>query len=1184
MNKKSNEDIIESIKYWFGQDNQNLVSNDNVMKFFGLLTICAIIPFATIDLIQERYLTFLFECIAILLFLSDIIHTRLQGPSLLLRSIVLIGIGTVILFLVHQKGVIGIFWSFPYVVFLHFTMPPRSAITINVFFLLGMAPLAFYAVSEAETYRVLITLGLSSSVASIFSIFQEQQKKSIIDSEGLYRNLIETTAAVAWEVDLASRKFTYISPQIVNISGYPEEQWTDFDFWAEHVHPDDREQAVDFCTAETAKGQDHILDYRMITADDRIIWLRDIVSVIMNQGKPDKLRGFFIDITERKKSEEALSKSNRTLKVLDQCNQVLLHATDEQQLLDDICKIIVKTGESRMAGVGLVEYDENKTVRMVAHHGYEHDYLTTADVNWRDDNERGQGPVGIAIRTGQPYITRDMNVDQVFSPWKEAALMRGYASNVVLPLIIGDKTLGVLLIYSSIKNAIDEDELDLLHNLSNNMAYGMMVLRTNKEQIQAKDKLKESEERFRTTYTDAAIGMALISMEHRYIDGNPAFCKMLGFSNEELAGKLTIDLTFPGDVDLSIEYHEKLRTGELDNYHIEKRYLHKHGHHIWTSLSVSLVREKGAAVYAIAQIQDITERKQFEEELKKLSHAVEATSSSVIITNSKGNIEYVNPRFSEITGYTKEEVMGQIPRFLLQSEETPDSVYADISKSLSTRGEWKGEFRSRKKDGNLFWDRATISSVKDAEGKITHYIGIQDDVTREYELTEQLSYQASHDALTGLINRREFERRTERLLAVIRQDKDEHALCFMDLDQFKIVNDTCGHAAGDELLRQLSQVLQGAVRHRDTLARLGGDEFGVLMEHCTLEHAHRVAASLQHAVQDFQFIWGEHSFMVGVSIGLVAITEVTQNITELMKNADAACYMAKDLGRNRIHVYQWDDDSLSQRHSEMQWVTRIPKALEQARFCLYAQSIVPLNNSTDKHYELLIRMNDPKGKLILPGTFMPSAERYNLMENLDRWVIEEAFFLLKEHPEFLEQIQFISINLSGQSLTKDTFQDFILKQFETNRIPGNKICFEITETTAISNLSVANLFINRMKELGCQFALDDFGSGLSSFGYLKRLSVDYLKIDGMFIKDIVDDPIDHAMVKSINEIGQVMGMQTIAEFVENDEIKGMLREVGVNFAQGYGIDKPLLFKELLERSKNVTNIRKLGNDNDLDIY
>jgi len=553
------------------------------------------------------------------------------------------------------------------------------------------------------------------------------------------------------------------------------------------------------------------------------------------------------------------------------------------------------------------------------------------------------------------------------------------------------------------------------------------------------------------------------------------------------------------------------------------------------------------------------------DELQKLSRAVESSSSAVYITDLEGSIEYINPKFTEITGYTKKDVENQ-PRGLLKSGKTSPKVYEELWKTISSGGDWKGELYNCKKDGSYYWARSSITSIRDQKGVISHYVAIQEDVTHEYELSEQLNYQASHDALTDLINRREFERRAERLLTTTKHEKSEHALCYLDLDQFKVVNDTCGHSAGDRMLSQLSSILKETVRHHDTLARLGGDEFGVLIEHCMLDDAHNVALTLQQAIQNYQFSWEGHSFKVGVSIGLVPITETTLNLGDLLKNADAACYMAKDLGRNRIHIYHDEDSEIAQRQGEMQWVTRINHALEENRFCLYAQTIAPLSSSTNEHYELLVRMIDEQGNIIPPGAFLPAAERYDLISKLDHWVIDQALTLLANNSNFLNKIDFISINLSGPSMTNPEILSFITRRLKESEVPSEKICFEVTETAAITHLNRATEFITTLKEFGCRFALDDFGSGLSSFGYLKNLPVDFLKIDGIFVKNIIDDAIDRAMVKSINEIGHVMGMETIAEFVENDEIKGMLREIGVNFAQGYGIAKPIPFEELLAKT------------------
>jgi diguanylate cyclase (GGDEF)-like protein/PAS domain S-box-containing protein len=687
---------------------------------------------------------------------------------------------------------------------------------------------------------------------------------------------------------------------------------------------------------------------------------------------------------------------------------------------------------------------------------------------------------------------------------------------------------------------------------------------SNKSLVEAQQKITKSEDNYSKLFNLSRDGYVIAKVGGEIINANPAFIDMLGYTKEDIYDVSWHKFTPTHWLEWELESQGKMlfERGFTDLY--EKEYIRKDGTVFPVQLQAFLLNkpEKTEEGIAAAFVRDISDRKQAENELQKLSRAVESSSSGVIITDHLGNIEYVNPKFTETTGYEKEEIIGQNPR-ILQSGENPDSIYDDLWQTIMSGDEWKGEFHNKKKDGSYYWARNSISGVKNADGEISNFICIQDDVTHEFELSEKLSYQASHDVLTGLINRHEFERRTERLLATLKHEKGTHALCFLDLDQFKVVNDTCGHIAGDEMLRQIGTLLQNTVRHRDTLARLGGDEFGVLMEHCSLDDAHRVATSILQAIQDFQFSWDDYSFKLGVSIGLVPISETSPNLTELLKNADTACYVAKDNGRNRIHVHDIDDAEIIQRHGEMQWVTRINKALQENRLCLYAQAIIPLDASSGKHYEFLIRMIDEQGKTIPPGAFLPAAERYNLISKIDHWVIEAVFDLLESNPTFLKQVDFCSINLSGQSLTDMSFQDHVIKKFTSSTIPPEKICFEITETAAIRNLSTATLFISKMKVLGCQFALDDFGSGLSSFGYLKNLTVDFLKIDGMFVKNIVDDPIDRAMVKSINEIGQVMGMKTIAEFVENDDIQNILHDIGVNFAQGYGVGKPVPSQDIL---------------------
>ncbi len=440
---------------------------------------------------------------------------------------------------------------------------------------------------------------------------------------------------------------------------------------------------------------------------------------------------------------------------------------------------------------------------------------------------------------------------------------------------------------------------------------------------------------------------------------------------------------------------------------------------------------------------------------------------------------------------------------------------------------------------------------------------------------ERFSYYATHDALTGLINRHEFDRRLTIALARTKTDKSKHAILYLDLDQFKIVNDTCGHIAGDELLRQLTLLLKNKIRDRDTLARLGGDEFGVLLDFCQLPQAKQIAEMLRETIQDFRFSWDDNIFSIGASIGLVAIDENSDNLTNILSTADTACYIAKERGRNRIHVYTQGNAELEKRKGEMQWVSTITKALEDDRFKLFYQPIVPVNQhrKIPNHVEILLSMISKDGKQIPPGAFIPAAERFNLMESVDIWVIQNALeYVIKYEQAKPDNPMMFSINLSGVSLSNDTVLAQIIDLIERFKLKPDTICFEITETAAIANLSNACIFIKELKHLGCQFSLDDFGSGLSSFAYLKNLPVNSIKIDGSFVKDINKDLMDFAFVKSINEIGHVMGMKTIAEFVENVSILKLLRDINVDLAQGYFIQRPAPLDELLQGQYRTSKV------------
>ncbi|MDE1164256.1 MAG: EAL domain-containing protein [Pseudomonas sp.] len=538
----------------------------------------------------------------------------------------------------------------------------------------------------------------------------------------------------------------------------------------------------------------------------------------------------------------------------------------------------------------------------------------------------------------------------------------------------------------------------------------------------------------------------------------------------------------------------------------------------------------------------------------------------VITTDVDGAIAYMNPAAEQLTHWNAQQANG-LPLaalFNLLDENAEKDSFTLIEHILG--GELKGGSEHAKLIQRLDGSTVSVTLVGApifTDGKISGTVLVLHDMTQERQYIANLSWQATHDALTGLANRREFEYRLELTLASLARQQGRHSLMFLDLDQFKLVNDTCGHAAGDELLRHICTLLQSGLREGDTLARLGGDEFGILLENCPPEVAEKIAETLRQTVQNLHFVWKGRPFVTTISIGLVHITQAPTTLESSLRAADMACYMAKEKGRNRVQVYHADDTELSMRFGEMAWVQRLHMALEENRFCLYAQEIAALGRSDNQggHIEILLRLHDESGRVILPESFIPAAERYGLMTALDRWVVHNVFKVIQQCMNEAPKgpLAMCAINLSGISIGDDEFLGYLREQFQRFAIAPQLICFEITETAAISNLGSAIRFINELKSLGCKFSLDDFCAGMSSFAYLKHLPVDYLKIDGSFVKDMLDDPVNRAMVEVINHIGHVMGKQTIAEFVETPLIEQALLEIGVDYAQGYLIERPQVF-------------------------
>ncbi len=687
------------------------------------------------------------------------------------------------------------------------------------------------------------------------------------------------------------------------------------------------------------------------------------------------------------------------------------------------------------------------------------------------------------------------------------------------------------------------------------------------ERIRDRSLLDEMNQRNELVAATANDGIWDFDGESKRINLSRRWRAMLGYSIDD--EEVLLDwyhLVHPTDmarVQTRMREHLEGKSQFFESVH---RMKHQNGDWRWmSSRAKAILDENGRLIRLLGVEVDITERKLYEEALFREKESAQITLQSigdgVITTDSRCHVEYINPVAEDLTGWKVDDASGRPIDEIFRGfhEETCEPLENPLSVSIRRDRAIKSVRPTLliRRDGNELYIESTASPIRDGKGNVTGGVLVFHDVSESRELNRRLSYHASHDILTGLVNRREFENRLERALKSAKARETSYALCYLDLDQFKIVNDSCGHSAGDALLGQLGALLKSKIRWRDTLARLGGDEFGVLLESCSLDEAMQAAESLRVAIGEYKFMWDDRSFRLGVSIGVVPIVAENEDVASLVSAADSACQAAKEAGRNRIHSFQENDIDLMRRRREMQWAARINNALEEDRFELFRQTIQPLQAEEEgAHYEILLRMRDETGGIISPGLFIEAAERYGITPNIDRWVIRSAFRWLVSEADERERLALCSINLSGQSFGDEKFLPFVVEQFQMSGIDATKICFEITETAAIASYSQANRFINALKELGCKFALDDFGTGLSSFGYLKHFPVDFLKIDGSFVKEILHDPIDREMVRSINEIGHLTGKQTIAEFAENEEIITMLRGMGIDYAQGYGVSEP----------------------------
>lgn len=660
---------------------------------------------------------------------------------------------------------------------------------------------------------------------------------------------------------------------------------------------------------------------------------------------------------------------------------------------------------------------------------------------------------------------------------------------------------------------------------------------------------------------------------------SPRFYELLGYENGAIEASVSQlkTMVHPDDAaELKRRIDDVLQRGQL--YSFEYRIRTADGSYRWFHSRAIVVRDdNNVPIRMTGSLADVHDRKLAEQALKTQKNQAEITLSAlaegVITVSADGRIDYMNGAARHLAGDANGDFIGELITsvFALTLE---DGTALDLA-TLTTPGPPNArkmlEAQLQQRPGR----RATVEiacapldgSEDDAADSSGTVIVLRD-VTESRRMARRMAHQATHDPLTNLVNRREFERRLKRILNSARAEASLHALCYIDLDQFKVINDSCGHSAGDELLKQLAKLFRSSVRKRDTVCRLGGDEFGVLMEHCDLEHAEIAANMLREKIQNFRFHWQDRTFAVGTSIGVVMIDADSDDLAGVLRRADAACYAAKDQGRNRVHVYHDDDVELARMRSEMRWVSRLNNAIENDGFSLHVQPVRAADNGEEPYYEFLLRLHED-GQIILPGQFLPAAERYDLSVKIDRWVVSEALRLL--HADLLPggPTAIWAINLSGASLGDEAFADWVVAALENSGVSGERLCFEVTETAAISNFNGAMDFFARLTERGCRLALDDFGSGLSSFAYLKSLPVDFIKIDGMFVRDLETDPMAAGIIKAIVEIGHLAGTPTIAEFVENERTAAALAAIGADFLQGFHIGHPRALGDPRKNSKSA---------------
>ncbi|RTL30438.1 MAG: EAL domain-containing protein [Burkholderiales bacterium] len=861
---------------------------------------------------------------------------------------------------------------------------------------------------------------------------------------------------------------------------------------------------------------------RTVAADGLVRWMAWTNRVFHDQqGRVTGIHSVGRDITERKRVEESLQVSKARLRSLYESTPAMLHSIDAHGVLLTVSDTwLAKMGYSREEVIGRSSAD------FLAPSSYEY--------------------------------ARNIVLPRY--------LLTGRCDNVEYQMVRKNGT----LIDVRLSAIMERDE-------NGEPVRSLAILEDVTEKHAVEAALNANQERLTLATQANEIGIWELTLPECKLTWSDMMYTIFGLPREQFTGSLDDwrKCIHPDD----IEYTSRELGAAIKGHKpldFDFRVLHPNGAVRYVYGRATVFRDaKGRATRVLGANYDVTERKQMERELAEKHELLRVTLQSigdaVITTDAHGRVQWLNPVAERMTGWHNEAARDQplAEVFRIVSELTREPEANPFERCLVTTNavdlaDHIDHTLLISRDGQEYGIEDSAAPILDEDGQMLGVVLVFHDVTEQRRMGHEMRFRATHDQLTGLVNRAEFDKRLSRVLSEAHERDSSHALMYIDLDQFKLVNDACGHSVGDQLLCQVTSLLQGCVRARDTLARLGGDEFGVILEHCTVDQAHRVAQDICDQMEAFRFIHDGRRFRIGTSIGLVPLDKRWLSTATLLQAADTSCYAAKEAGRNRVHAWFDTDQAMRARKGEMQWASRLEQALDEDRFVLWGQRIAPIHHEAQGlHCEVLLRLRDADGLIIPPGAFLPAAERFNLASRIDRWVVRHVFDWLASQGEALDQIDTIAINLSGQSIGDPTFHRFMQALFAEHVVDVRKLCLEITETAAITNLAEAGTFIEDMRARGVRMALDDFGSGASSFGYLKTLPVDYLKIDGQFVKDVVHDPLDQAAVRCFCEVARVLGIQTIAEFVETDAALQALRHLGVDHAQGYLIHKPQPLAELM---------------------